>query len=146
MRVNAPGDELRASAAGDGAARLQGLIRELSAVREEMLRLEAGAEAGLRGLHETYRDSARNLIHYTVLRRHDLREAQHRLAELGLSTLDGAASHVMQNMEAVLWVLSRLAGSGGLVPATQGDRVGPSEGHRLLVAHTRALLGPEPRR
>ena len=47
------------------------LIRELNSFRADMLRVEAGA--GLRGLHETYRDSARNLIHYLALRRRDLR-------------------------------------------------------------------------
>src|SRR5690242_3413154 len=146
MARKAAGDELSAEAVGEGPARVKGLIRELSSVREELLRLEAGAEVALRGLHETYRDSARNLIHYTALRRHDLREAQHRLAELGLSSLGGAVSHVMQNLEAVLRILRCMEGSGGIVAHTPGDRVGPSEGHKLLVAHTRALLGPEPRR
>lgn len=133
-------------AAGGDAARIKWLLTELNAVRSEMLRAEGSAGAALRGLHGTFSDSARNLVHYTVLRRHDLREAQHRLVELGLSSLEGSASHVMQNMEAVLRVLRRLEGSERLSAAPPGGRVGPSEAHRLLVANTRALLGPEPRR
>ena len=146
MRLKAPTDGQRPGVQNKGASSVQGLIRELSSIRAEMLRQEAGAEAALRGLHESYSESAKNLIHYMALRRHDLREAQHRLAELGLSSLGGAASHVMQNLEAVLRLLRCVEGSGGPVVSGSGDRVGPSEGHRLLVAHTRALLGPEPRR
>lgn len=100
MRLKAPTDGHPPSEQARGASPVKGLMRELSSLRAEMLRREAGAEAALRGLHETYRDSARNLIHYTALRRHDLREAQHRLAELGLTSLGGAASHVLQNLEA----------------------------------------------
>lgn len=146
MRLKAPADGPRPSAQDGAASSVKGLIRELSSIRAEMLRREAGAEAALLGLHEAYRESAKNLIHYMTLRRHELREAQHRLAELGLSSLGGAASHVMQNLEAVLRALRCMEGSGGTVAHTPGDRIGPSEGHRLLVAHARALLGPEPRR
>src|SRR5215211_685957 len=92
MRLKAPTDGQRPGVQNKGASSVQGLIRELSSIRAEMLRREAGAETSLRGLHESYGESAKNLIYYMTLRRHDLREAQHRLAELGLSSLGGAAS------------------------------------------------------
>src|SRR5215207_5890464 len=121
MRLKAPTDGPRPGAQDKGTSSVQGLIRELSSIRAEMLRQEAGAEAALRGLHESYSESAKNLIHYMALRRHDLREAQHRLAELGLSSLGGAALHVMQNLEAVLRLLRCVEGSGGPVAYTSGD-------------------------
>jgi hypothetical protein len=99
MRVKAPADESRPATRGKGAARLKRLMRELSSVRADMLRLESEAEAWLRGLHTTYRDSAGNLLHYLALRRRDLRQAQYELAALGLSSLGRSESHVMQNLE-----------------------------------------------
>ena len=38
-------------------------------------------------VHECYRQSAENLLQYLCLRRHDLRELQAQLAEIGLSSL-----------------------------------------------------------
>jgi pyruvate kinase len=111
-----------------------------------MLRLEAGAEVRLRGLHETYRESATNLMHYLALRRRDLRQAQQQLAALGLSSLGRSESHVMQNLEAVLGVLRCLTGPDGDAPHPPSGRVDLAKGQRLLQAHTRELLGREPRR
>jgi pyruvate kinase len=111
-----------------------------------MLGLESGAEAWLSGLHETYRESARNLLHYLALRRSDLRHAQQQLAALGLSSLGRSESHVMQNLEAVLGVLHRLAGSDGRTPDSWRSSVSLTGGQRLLEEHARALLGPAPAR
>src|SRR5215204_128654 len=144
MRVKASAGEGRPEPGGKEVALLKGLIRELSSVRADMLRMESDAEAGLRGLHETYRDSARNLLHYLALRRRDLRQAQQQLAALGLSSLGRAESHVMQNLEAVLGVLHRLVGSDGHTFLNSG--VGFAEGQRLLEERARALLGRAPRR
>lgn len=135
-------EEPRHSGRVKGAARLKKLIRELSSVRADMLGLEAEAAAGIRGLHETYRESARNLIHYLALRRRDLRQAQHELAALGLSSLGRSESHVMRNLEAVLGVLHRLAGSAGRIPDSSRSHVSLAEGQRLLEEHARTLLGP----
>ena len=131
---------------GGGAAPLKRLIRELSSVRADMLRLESEAEGVLRGLHESHRDSGRNLLHYLALRRRDLRRVQQQLAALGLSSLGRSESHVMQNLEAVLGVLRRLAGSPERVPGAPRSRVDFAGGQRLLKTHTRALLGVKPAR
>ena len=122
------------------------LIRELASVHARMLALESEAGASLRGLHETHRESARNLLHYLALRRHDLRPAQQQLAALGLSSLGRSESHAMQNLEAVLGALRCLAGLDGRVPGPPNGGVGLAESQRLIEAHARALLGPEPRR
>ena len=123
------------------------LIRELNSVRADMLRLESEAETGLRGLHETYRDSARNLLHYLALRRRDLRQVQQQLAAMGLSSLGRSEAHVMQNLEAVLGALHSLAGSDGRALLNlSGSSVGFAEGQRLLEEHARELLGRAPGR
>jgi pyruvate kinase len=143
MRLKVPADEPQAVPCGKGAARLKQLIRELSTVRADMLRLESEDDVGLR---ETYRDSARNLLHYLALRRRDLRQAQQQLAALGLSSLGRSESHVMQNLEAVLGVLHRLAGFDGRTPNPSRSSVSLAEGQRLLGEHTRTLLGRVPGR
>jgi pyruvate kinase len=120
------------------------LIRELSAVRSDMLGLETECEERLRSLHESQRESARNLLHYLALRRHDLRKTQQRLAARGLSSLGRSEPHVRRNLDAVLGVLHRLAGSAdGSDSSADGN--GFADGRELLEEHTRALLGPRPR-
>ena len=94
--------------------------------------------------HPDYLVSARNLLHYIALRRHDLRSLQVRLAQLGLSSLGRSEAHVSASVEAVLHVLERLAGPQG--SCSQVDAPAPefAEGPHLLLRHTETLLGPEP--
>jgi pyruvate kinase len=117
------------------------VLRQLSAIRAEMVAHAPELDQQLDAVHPHYRSSARNLLHYLTLRRRDLRGLQHRLARLGLSSLGRAESHVLATVDAVLAVLHRLTGRDGPVPAQEGT-VDFSEGQRLLGEHTAALLGP----
>ena len=60
-------------------------------------------------VHANYRESARNLVHYLSLRRHDLRPLQWSLAKLGLSSLGRTESHVLATVNAVMEILHRLS-------------------------------------
>lgn len=118
------------------------LQRSLEAVRDDLLALEARLEPELRLVPEARRGSARNLVHYVALRRHDLRALQERLVALGLSSLGRAEAHVLATLEAVLGHLSRLTGraaSGAVEPPGA-----PGQAQDLLERRTRALLGPQP--
>jgi pyruvate kinase len=103
-----------------------------------MLGAEQQYVPDLADLPEAMRASARNLLHYLALRRHDLRPLQEQLASLGLSSLGRAESQALATVDAVLDIVSRL------------DRdIGPDEstverGHALLRSHTDALFGPVP--
>lgn len=111
---------------------------ELVALRQELL-LDAERQAGrLSGVHPVFAESARNLLHYLCLRRHDLRSLQLRLAALGLSSLGRAEPDVLTSVNAVLGVLSCLCGSVGSGMPT----VDFATGQRLLAQHTLDLLGP----
>jgi pyruvate kinase len=57
--------------------------------------LEQSRSADLKLIEPSYRNSARNLIHYLSLRQRDVRELQRNLAALGLSSLGV--------LEATLW-------------------------------------------
>lgn len=109
-----------------------------------MLELEAQGMAECRQIHPRYRDSARNLLHYLALRRHDISALQSRLSALGLSSLGRSEACVLASIEAVVSTLHAMA-----------DRSRPSElacppaiqfydGPVVLARHTEELFGPEP--
>jgi len=125
----------------DGPGEIESVLRELSDIRAGMIVNSAAAVRYLERVHENFRESARNLMHYLALRRHDLRPLQNRLAALGLSSLGRAESHVLATVDSVLAVLRRLAG-GAFQPAPEACLTF-TEGQRLLNEHTETLLGAE---
>ncbi len=122
------------------------LIRELTVIRTDIVATDRHFEALEQSLHPTYRQSARNLLHYLALRRHDIRPLQERLASLGLSSLGRAESHVLNSLDTVLrniYLLAQLPMPG--LPHVEAD-IDYIQGKALLNSHTLALLGPEPAR
>jgi len=122
------------------------LIDELMAIRTGCIEMERAFEADLRDQHPSYRASARNLIHYLALRRLDIREVQKRLASLGLSSLGRTESHVLDNLTAVLKILTHLVGRHWSEHGEKTEAVDFAAGKTLLHQHTAALLGPKPPR
>ncbi|HVO22500.1 MAG TPA: pyruvate kinase [Candidatus Margulisiibacteriota bacterium] len=122
---------------------LAALLKDLQAIHADLLGLESEFEQRLAAYAGNH-SSARNLIHYLALRRHDIRQLQEQLAALGLSSLGRMESHVLAGMEAVLKVLHQLAQREW--PAATGHSRGIdfAEGKALLRANTDALLGPPP--
>ena len=122
---------------------LEELIQKLNLLRSEMVELEASGLIGAREVHADYAASARNLMHYLALRRHDIRQLQSKLAGLGLSSLGRTESHVLGSIDAVINVLHKLAGSDESPPDLAGaQELGAATG--LLEKHTGALLGAAP--
>jgi pyruvate kinase len=118
------------------------LLGKVAAIREEIVADEASPHALLDAVHANYRESARNLLHYLALHRHDLRPLQFRLAALGLSSLGRAESHVLAMVDAVLELLHRLAGRAWRPPTQEEGRIDFAKGQRLLTELTHALFGP----
>ncbi len=84
--------------------------------------------------------SARNLVHYLALRRHDLRDLHAPLAALALSSLGRIEPHVLENLLGVIGHLERACGQrseefGGEAPLSL------HEARHILDARTEALLG-----
>ena len=125
-------------------AQLHKLIQHLNLLRSEMLELEASGLAGHTDVHPGHRASARNLMHYLALRRHDIRPLQSQLASLGLSSLGRTESHVMSALHSVINLVSQLAGSGEASGEPPDDTPGFGEGTVLLDKNTEALLGKAP--
>lgn len=122
----------------------EALIHALSALKEAATSLEARYQEAISEAHESYRESARNLLHYVALRQNDIRPLQSHLAQLGLSRLGQAEAHVMGSLNAVLTTLHALAGHPVVRPQTRQPL---HAGKSMLDAHTQALFGdpPEPR-
>lgn len=120
------------------------VLRELVAIKVEMVSTLALSEERLGQIHPNYRASAKNLLQYLTLRRRDLRPLQLRLAEMGLSSLGRAESHVQATVDAVLEVLRRLAQQPRPSSTTQATVPDFASGQRLLADHTEAVFGPAP--
>jgi len=121
------------------------LLEELSELRAEMLRQQAGVEDRFHEICEVHRESARNLAYYIALRRHDIRDLQERLTAYGLSSLGKAEADVLGAVDAVLHALNGLLGrqkNGEEPVGTQSPE--PVRGWDLLERNTEALLGPVP--
>lgn len=121
---------------------LASLSAELRAIDTAMSRIDHSIGRFLAGLPGTQIPSATNLLHYLILRRFDLRRAQKRLAELGLSSLGRAESHVRDGLTSVRRALSLLAASEWTPPAD--PLLTLEHGEVLLARHTEALFGPAP--
>lgn len=122
-------------------AEIVALIAEMTALRQELLDVTAAAPPAVLAVHPAFHASAGNFLQYLVLRRHDLRGLQQRLAVLGLSSLGRAEAHVLATVDAVLRALCELAGEDAPPP---DDALDFAQGARLLAAHSEALLGPAP--
>ena len=118
------------------------LVPSLDLLREDGLRIERDFAGELSEVAPAYRPSARNLLHYLGLRRHDIRSLQRDLHAMGLSSLGVLEAHTMASLNTVLEVLGRLTGQA--VDVSLEPPVDFNTGPLLLRDHTRALLGPEP--
>ncbi len=118
-----------------------GLIDELTTIRNAMLAAPRGSASALAGVHPAFHASATNLLQYLVLRRHDRRPLQNKLAMRGLSSLGRAEAHVLATVTQVLQLLTQAAGQPP--EAYSGDAaLSYADSQRLLKEHTEMLFGP----
>jgi pyruvate kinase len=92
------------------AAYFASLIEEIERLRGDVKRHAASRESQVATLPEERRESARNLLRYIAMRRHDLRPLQERLARVALSSIGRSESNVLATLDSVLHNLRVLAG------------------------------------
>jgi pyruvate kinase len=85
-------------------------LGSLEELRAGCIQAEHEFRHALARVRPSHRASARNLVHYVVLRRVDLRDIQEDLANLGLSSLGRCEAHVMASLDTVISVLQCLNG------------------------------------
>ncbi|HSJ32721.1 MAG TPA: pyruvate kinase [Longimicrobiales bacterium] len=122
---------------------LDRLALDLQELRHEVLEGEAALADVLDAVHPENRPSARNLVHYLSLRRHDIRALQLRLARVGLSSLGRLEPHVLITLDRTLAMLA--LARGGEPPEFERPPISFGEGNRILAGNTRRLLGVRPR-
>jgi len=120
------------------------LVRKLESLRGEMVQRAEKLLAQHPDLPACRQRSARNLAHYLVLRDHDLRSLQERLARQGLSSLGRAEPHVMASIDAVLRNLYCLGATPAASADTDAESGALENRFNQLEKNTRRLLGDPP--
>ena len=123
---------------------LSDLIHEMGVLRSDLLALATKGLAHVVDIHSSYRESARNLLHYLALRGQDIRPLQKRLTSLGLSSLGRSEAHVLATVDAVWNALHHLAQRNLPRRDVMETPIDIGVGKHLLDRHTEALLGPKP--
>lgn len=118
-------------------------VREqLREIHDRATVLETKYAAELEGVHPSFLEGARNLVHYLALRKSRTHELRRNLRRLGLSSLDTAERNVLGSIEAVQLAIDHLVGSIQADPKAVADalqRTTPTADE-----HRRAILGPSP--
>ncbi len=123
---------------------LHGLSRPKVAARlhtllKEMRKAEKNFSTTLAGLHDHYKLSGANLIHYLVLRSSEIREIQEFLHHIGLSSLTNSESHTLAQVQLVHdWLKAKEPQPRKFNSCTY------QEASRLQLLHTEELLGVMP--
>src|SRR5262249_19253437 len=135
--------ELRFAKKKEGAT--DALITELSAIRDQLLATESEVNRWHSRIAPSHHASVRNLQHYLALRQFDIRPLQERLAELGISSLGRAESHVLDALNSVLRLLHLIEARPWPPEEVKGPAPNHQEGRRLLKQNAQELLGLTPR-
>ncbi len=125
-------------------AKIEALIDEVDAIRNAMLADEVRFERRLSRIRPRHKAGALNLFHYLAFRRADHRDLQVKLAELGLSSLGRAESHILATIDSMLSVLRCLAGQPWEPPVFKSPALDMTGGDQLLMANAAELLGHAP--
>ena len=123
---------------------LQPLIRELEDLHSEMVNLVRENLPMFTQIHPENQSGAINLLHYLVLRRHDVRELQDQLTTMGLSSLGRTESSVLSSVRAVMTILSSLRQGEPVRLPDDGSGCDRDQGREFLERNTGLLLGPTP--
>ena len=118
------------------------LYDQLAALHREMRR---SASAWARHWHfqPQHEISARNLLHYLALRRHDFTAIQRQLSQLALTSLGRSEASILKSLGTLLATMAALRGAT-FKPSPKGEGPDFEQGRELLDKHTLALLGPPP--
>ncbi|MCX7169900.1 MAG: pyruvate kinase, partial [Proteobacteria bacterium] len=124
------------------ASRIRKSISAIQELRQAALAVEVDFAKILAQVNPRFRGSARNLLHYLAVRQHDIRDLQHELGRLGLSSLGRMEAHVMASLNAVLEALNLLIKRPQPEDLEDSAAISFERGLALLAQNTEAILGP----
>lgn len=131
-------------------ANLLALQIDVQALRRAIVLAAYRQAADIAAVQPRHAFSATNLVYYTELRAHDVRDLQARLARYGLTSLGRTESRVMASIDGLLGTLERLTASATDAPTRAANpAAGPGaeavpDGAALLTRNTALLLGAQP--
>ncbi|MCY7298770.1 MAG: hypothetical protein LH616_06125, partial [Ilumatobacteraceae bacterium] len=117
------------------------MIAWLDRLLEEFAQAEVKHAEVISAVAKGHRRGAVNLVHYTTLRQHDLRELQNDLMDMGVTSLATSEAHVRAKVRAARNVLAALRGDAG---PWNLDAINQAldEGDQILNAKSDAIFGP----
>ena len=115
------------------------LIFEIDSILESIKIAEIKNKSAISRVCTTYRKSAKNLIHYTKMREHDLRTIQKKLGNLGMSRFANAGGHVKASLLNTKFILNSLIDIKPKKVLKNGLSIKNEK--TLLANHTKELLG-----
>jgi pyruvate kinase len=119
---------------------LDALITRLDTLLEDLVLAEAEHADDIGAVAAQHHRGAVNLVHYTRLRQHDLRELQNDLMDIGATSLATTEAHVRAKMRAARNVLAALRGDAGPWGLEAIDDA-LDEGDEILDANSHAVFG-----
>jgi pyruvate kinase len=120
---------------------LDALITRLEMLLEDLVLAEAEHAEVIGAVAAQHHRGAVNLVHYTRLRQHDLRELQNDLMDIGATSLATTEAHVRAKVHAARNVLAALRGDAGPWDLQEVDDA-LDEGDEILDANSQAIFGP----
>ena len=123
--------------------RLKRLAEAVDQLRARLLAVEVEFAAAIARIPAKRRASARNLVHYLALRRHDQRKLQRDLALSGLSSLGRCEAHVLASVNLLREALWAMRGHRRTLPVDDAP-VDHHSGPRALYHQAEIVYGPSP--
>jgi pyruvate kinase len=115
------------------------LIKELTAILEEIIDSEAIINKKTSNIHPENRSSAKNLLRYLILRSKDLRAYHGSLSDLGISSLRSAEGYVFSNLYSVVRNLNLIENTLFDLE-TNVEIIGYTKSQNLLQSHAKNLF------
>jgi len=120
---------------------LDALIVALDTLLQDLARAETAHAELIGAVAQGHREGAVNLVHYTELRRHDRRELQNDLMDMGVTSLATTEANVAAKVHAARNVLAALRGDAGPWDLALINKA-LDDGDRILTDNSRAVFGP----
>ncbi|MEM8938394.1 MAG: pyruvate kinase [Bacteroidota bacterium] len=115
------------------------LIKRIEQIQDDIEKEELECQQRLAKVDPIYKRSAKNLIHYNALRKHDIREVQKKLKNLGMSRLANSSSHVLASLLSNKLILHSLLGQKYKEQKKAGLSI--KNGKKLQNYYAKELLG-----
>ncbi len=118
---------------------LDQLDQQLEKLIKALKNAERSNKEILAAVCDTFKKSARNLVHYYALRSFDITKIQRALAHMGMSRLARAEAHILASLLNTRFILAKIRHQPFEKPKSG---LSIKNGQKLLSENTEAVLGP----